>query len=88
MPIRIFGVNAPGLEQGNSYMTSGRSCPWLQDTGAENVWAGKWAVNYRDVVILDAENRKVDVYNLTDHNLYDAANFAALKNILIQASTP
>ncbi len=52
---------------------------------AEDVWT-KWAPIYRDVVILDPENRKVAVYNLTVHDLGVAANYAELKQLLVDAS--
>jgi hypothetical protein len=87
-PIHILGVNEAGQESDNGLVTSGRHCPWLQDTSQENVWSGKWGVTWRDVVVLDAENRKITVYNLTQQDLYTPANYAALKNILIQAATP
>ena len=60
------------------------------------VW-GAWRVNnlrpeqpgvtYRDVIVLDRENRAVAVYNLTEHSLGDPANYAALKDILRAAAS-
>jgi hypothetical protein len=44
-------------------------------------------VDYRDVIVLDAENRAVAVYNLTSHDLGRPSNFEELRNILIQAAT-
>lgn len=81
VPIAILGVNGAGSESGNASMTAGRTLPWLQDTTAANVWA-LWAVTYRDVVVLDADNFPVAVYNLTVHDLGVPANFAALKTLL------
>ena len=37
-------------------------------------------------VILNAKNEKIDVYNLTDHNLANAANYAELKQKLLDAA--
>jgi hypothetical protein len=84
-PIHLFGVNGAGHEVDNDAVCSGRSLPWLQDTSQQNVWA-RWHVNYRDVVVLDGENRVIRVYNLTDHDLAEPAYFAELKNILLQAA--
>lgn len=83
--IQILGVNGIALESGNSIITAGRTLPWLQDVLAEDVW-NDWKVEYRDVVVLDAENRPVAVYNLTTNNLDDPQNFAALKSILVNAA--
>ena len=63
-------------------MTANRVLPWLQETGDPDVWKS-WAVTYRDVVILDADNQKVAVYNLTEHDLADSANYATLKSMLL-----
>lgn len=49
------------------------------------MWAA-WQVTFRDVVILDTENRPVGVYNLTVHDLGDPASYAELKQLLIAAT--
>ena len=95
LPIEISGINAAGLEFGNPSITAGRHIPWLQDVAAQNVW-GTWRVNqvrpslpgvqWRDVVVLDERNHPIAVFNLTDHDLGNSANFAALKAILRAAA--
>ncbi len=85
LKVQILGVNGIGLESGNPTITSGRDLPWLQDTAAEDVWT-KWAVTYRDVVILDSAGYRVGVYNLTEHDLADTGNFATLKQLLVDAA--
>ncbi|MEW5739988.1 MAG: hypothetical protein AB1938_13735 [Myxococcota bacterium] len=62
----------------------GRTLPWLQDRADVDVWRA-WAVEYRDVIILDADNQRVGVYNLTLHDLSQPANQAALKQLLLDA---
>jgi hypothetical protein len=42
-------------------MCAGRHLPWLQDTVADSVWTS-WGVVYRDVFVLDPENRVERVY--------------------------
>ena len=84
-PLRILGVNAVGEDADNALVCAGRTLPWLQDTAVANVW-GLWDVTYRDVVILDAENRVHAVYNLTQHDLANAANYQALKSLLLAAA--
>ena len=86
MPVQILGVNAAGLESGNDAMCSGRHIPWLQDTVSEDVWKS-WNVTYRDVVILDAQNARVAIYNLTSHDLSNPANYDALKSKLRDLAT-
>lgn len=83
--VQILGVNGIGLESGNASMTKDRTLPWLQDTADQQVWQS-WAVTYRDVVVLDAENKPIAVYNVTTHNLGDPMNYAALKQILVDAA--
>ncbi|MHC4547741.1 MAG: hypothetical protein ACYTEZ_03105 [Planctomycetota bacterium] len=83
--IRILGVNAIGSESGNDLNCTDRDIPWLQDTAAEHVWT-QWQVAYRDVIVLDDENRPVAVYSLTTYDLGDTANYDALKAILRQAA--
>ena len=85
LPIDLVGINGIGLEASNPAITAGRTLPWLQDVIGEDVWQS-WAVAYRDVVVLDAENRKVGVYNLTVHDLGVPANYAELKALLVAAS--
>lgn len=86
VPARILGVNAAGAESGNDLAVQGRDLPWLQDTPEENAW-GDWRVRWRDVVILDRENRKVAVYNVTDHNLARPSAYDSLKAMLVGAAT-
>lgn len=82
--ISIIGVNETGQEQANDQMTAGRTLPWLQDTPLVNVWAS-WQVVYRDVRILDAEGKVRSTYNLTVNDLGDPANYAALRQLLLDA---
>lgn len=56
--------------------------PVLQDTYDDHTWL-QWQVTYRDLVILDEENRKVAVYNLTEHNLAYPENYDELKALLL-----
>ena len=84
-PIRILGVNGIGSESGNDDMTAERSLPWLQSVAGQDVWTS-WQVEYRDVFILGSGNEHLGTYNLTDHNLAEPANYAALKNQLLEAA--
>jgi hypothetical protein len=77
--VAIIGVNEAGLESGNEAFCEGRDLPWLQDTAEEDMW-GDWAVNWRDVYILDSDGTLLEVYNLTIHDL--AENYDELKGIL------
>ena len=84
-PIHILGVNFIGMESGNPIICAGRTLPWLQDVSAANVW-NSWGVTFRDVVILDAQNKTVGIYNLTHHDLRVSANYAELRALLISAA--
>jgi hypothetical protein len=83
--VAILGVNHKEGESGIPDMSAGRDLPLLQDTAQANVW-GLWSVTYRDVVVLDAENRVVTVYNLTEHDLGQPANYDSLRAILRRAA--
>ena len=95
-PIGILGINLQGLESGNSFITGGRILPWLQDVAAVDVWS-TWRVNelrpdapgvvWRDVIVVDAANHPIAVYNLTDHNLASPSNYEFLKATLRDAAS-
>ena len=86
LEVRILGVNGIGEESGNAAVCVGRSIPWLQDEAAVDVYTS-WAVTYRDVIILDAENKVAGIYNLTSNDLGVSANYDALKAMLIHAAS-
>ena len=83
--IRILGINEVGQESQNDVNCEGRDIPWLQETMTELVWV-PWDVTYRDVVIVDGTNRRLAAFNLTDKNLAVAANYEALKTLLLETS--
>ena len=83
--VQILGINKIGAESGNSTACDGRDIPWLQDRVDDEVWA-LWQITYRDVLILDADNRLIATYNLTEHNLADQASYDALKMMLQTAA--
>ncbi|MDP3232603.1 MAG: hypothetical protein Q8S33_36655 [Myxococcales bacterium] len=80
----LVSVNEAGLESGNEGFVMGKSMALLQDTPGTNAWA-RWQVEYRDVVVLDAQGRRRSVQNLTTNDLSVPANFAALKQSLLDA---
>ena len=87
LPVKIFGVNGIGHEGGNADNCNGRTLPWLQDVAGVDVWT-LWNVTYRDVILLNADNEVVDVYNLTSNDLANPANYEALRNMLVQHANP
>ena len=85
LEIELIGVNETGFHSGNKSITSGRDLPWLQDEFAVAVWDA-WAVDFRDVIILDGDNVHVETYNLTTYDLADTANFDALIDLLVDVA--
>ena len=85
--IGILGVNGIGHASGNATTCDGRTIPWLQDMPDTDAWTA-WQVAYRDVIVLDEENRVVGVYNLTANDLSVPANYEALRDLLVQAANP
>ncbi len=67
-------------------MTDGRDLPWLQDTDEDLVW-DSWDHVYRDVVLLGPSNEEVGRYNVTEFDLSDDDNYAALVELLVEAAT-
>ena len=67
-------------------MIEGKDLPWLQDSLDVDVWTG-WAVEYRDVIVLDASGEHAFTFNLTDRDLNDAAEYEALAGMLRDAAT-
>ena len=84
-PIELLGINLIGSEGGNATICTGRSVPWLQDTPQAKVWE-TWRATHRDVIVLDAENKVIQVYNLTDHDLSNPTNYATLRDRLLAAA--
>ena len=87
LEVRILGVNGIGHEADNAENCAGRTLPWLQDVSAMSAWA-LWQITYRDVVILNDQNEIVAIYNLTDNDLGESANYDALLGLLVQAASP
>ena len=83
--VTILGVNQIGSETGNELNCEGRNIPWLQDDRTTRTWV-LWNVTYRDVYILGRDNELLAVYNLTEHNLADADDYAELKTMLQNAA--
>jgi hypothetical protein len=82
--VRVIGVNQTGQEAWNAVAVEGNLAPWLQD--ADNAVWGSWEAAWRDVVVLDTENRKVAVFNLFEHDLSNRDDYAALRALLLAAA--
>jgi hypothetical protein len=85
VPAALAGLNATGHESGNALATDGRTLPWLQDDASSDVW-GDWQVDFRDVVVLDPDNRVTAVYNLTANDLADPVKYEELKALIVEAA--
>jgi hypothetical protein len=80
----VIGVNETGQEESNPLAVEGKTGPWLQDVD-HSVWT-LWQAEWRDVIVLDAQNRKVAVFNLFEHSLGERENYDALRAILLGAA--
>ena len=83
LDIEIVGVNENGYDSANETICDGRDIPWLQDTSGADWW-GIWAPTYRDVLVLDSAGELAGVYNLTEHQLTDEANYVELKALIVE----
>ena len=59
--------------------------PIVQDNANLNIWQS-WGGQWRDVVILDADNQVVEYFNANDNELSNEQNYNALKQALINAA--
>jgi len=80
--VRIHGINGTGHGGSNETACQGKDLPWLQEVPEEPVWT-RWDVTYRDVIILDEDNKVLSIFNLTEHDLSKPADYAALKALLV-----
>lgn len=80
--VQILGVNRIGQEAANGTITANRMLPWLQETEAQPCWS-TWNATWRDVDILDPQNRRMAIYNLTEHDLSDTSNYQTLKAMIL-----
>jgi hypothetical protein len=85
--VQLLAVNGQAFASGMATMAALGNLPILQDTAAVDAW-GLWAVTYRDVVILDADNQFAGVYNLTTNDLNEPANYDALRDLLVAEIAP
>ncbi len=91
LAIGILGVNEAGFESGNhNIIDEGRTLPWLQDVdldtdGNSDNWTA-WGANYRDVIIADGTNWPVAVFNVTENDLQESANYDSLKQLLYETA--
>ena len=83
----IVVVNLPGLESGNDDLFAATLLPVVQDDAVANVWTN-WGATWRDVYVLDPDNRVTEVFNLTTYDLSDAANYEALYGLFVDAGAP
>jgi hypothetical protein len=78
--VAILGVDGVGYEDDATFC-AGRTIPWLQDVAEVDAW-GAMEVDYRDVVVVDAEGIVVAYYNLTLHDLEQNSNYEELRDLL------
>lgn len=91
LDIQILGINEINQEVGNPVITEDRDLPWLQDIDSDgndssDVWYDLWDITFRDVWILDGENRPVGVYNVTVNNLAVVENYETLRAMISEAA--
>jgi hypothetical protein len=85
LALHLAAVNLAGLEDYTDDMGANGDLPILQDTVTDDVW-GAWGAVWRDVIVLDPDNERSAVYNLTTYDLAVEANRDALKQLLRDAA--
>lgn len=82
--MRFLGVNRADGADDASLATDGHTIALLQDDEEQDVW-GSWEVEWRDLVVLDAENRVVGVMNLTEYDLGEEENVQLVRELVAEA---
>lgn len=82
--MRFLAVNREDGVDSAGEAVEGRTLPFLQDTVEVDAW-GSWQVEWRDIVILDANNEVVGVMNLTDYDLEVQENVELLRELVAEA---
>lgn len=85
LALHLAAINLAGLEDYTDDMGANGDLPILQDTVTDDVW-GAWGAVWRDVIVLDPDNERSAVYNLTTYDLAVEANRDALKQLLRDAA--
>ena len=81
-PIVILAINEESYERGNDLIVEVGDLPVMQDDGITDVW-GAWDAEWRDVVVLNADNVEVYRFNLQTYNLSNSADYAHLKAVFV-----
>ena len=82
--VAILGVNGEGQESAVDLMVTGRTIPLLQDVPGVDAWT-HWPAEYRDVWVLDDENRPVGLVSLLTKDLADPTVYQELKGMILAA---
>jgi len=93
-------VDEEGQESSSGLAADLNDLPLLQDVDFNNdnnsdVWASWWTgpepfdanIAWRDVYIVNAENERAEVYNLTAHDIRDASNYEALRSKIVATAS-
>lgn len=82
--VKLLAINEVGRESSTDLMAALGDIPLLQDVMQGSAWTS-WEPTYRDVVIVNGDGVRVDVYNLTSNDLGQPDNYAELKAKLLAA---
>ena len=87
----MLAINEEGQERANLTAAALNDLPLLQDVDADNdndsdAWED-WGATWRDVRIVDANGELSGVLNLTRNDLGEPANYANLRDMIVEAAT-
>jgi hypothetical protein len=81
----ILGVDAIDQVSYQGLVADVSDLPWLQDVETVGAWE-LWDAEWRDVWVLDPDNRLVGIYNLSAYDLAVEDNYRALEDLIRSAS--
>lgn len=89
LDVQILLVNRDHREEGMPDLTSITDLPVVQDDEQDVLVWERWGATWRDVFVLDRNNRVAGVYNLTEHDLQDDEEYVGMYELFVAAgATP
>ena len=85
LPITLLSINMIGSSSGVASFSSDMDLPMVQDTDSDLIWDA-WGGEWRDIRILDGENKTYATVNLTTYSLGNSGNYDSLKALLVGAA--
>lgn len=86
LPVELIGVNF--TTNSNFIMYTGKPGSWIKDSATLQI-ASRWNSQYRDILVLDANNKPAGMFNVNSpRTLENAEHRTTMTNLILAAATP